>query len=501
MLSYPLSLIDNQYDQVILLLELIKEFIKQHENSTLPRVQSLVMVARRLRIFGCQQLRFFSSPTIEQVKEFPLEYIFALIHDQVARDFSVLREAVCQRTNANGEFLNTLEKADRFGQDILAPIIKMPAAPKFVQSWPRFTVTTLKDRQRQMGQLDKRYEPPVQSNEPGKPLLPTLYAVENQKVPVYSDKTVVITYFRKFPAIRLVPYASVALVGIPFTSVFRKQDLLATPHEIGHQVFWRWKELRAAVQAVRGELPEYAYNWTEEIFADVFGVQAAGAAAALCAQDLEASFDLEHFLKDDGAHPTSVLRPYVHIKALDDAVNPIVQQLNNAWTVYRLDRTNNGQHFKGKSDNQDVHIDGAVGKQGDHDYAPIIGRLPVDQMVALFLQKLPARTGVSGGQIFWKQSLGKTMDDQYPDFINYLSALTDPILEFPQDRKIIDYSTKDCTAIPLDETWTEAVKDYVPQNDPTTLLQLGVIGHQEWLPLMDMDAWAEKGPTSNPRSG
>ncbi len=87
------------------------------------------------------------------------------------------------------------------------------------------------------------------------------------------------------------------------------------------------KNCGVEIQNLYTVLPTYAERWAEEIFADTFGVQSVGAAAALYAQYLEAGFDRRHFQRDDGAHPTSVLRPYVHIKALNDENNPIVQGL------------------------------------------------------------------------------------------------------------------------------------------------------------------------------
>ena len=316
---YPDYLRTDQYEQARSLLDIVKHFAQQNSGSSSPRVKSLVEVTKRLRVFGCQQLNFFSSPSLQIHPQFPREYIFALIHDQVARDFSILREAVCQYRNSDLRTRITLNVANHLGEAILEPILKLSQI-KYVQSW------TFPDYR--SGPSDEK-EPPSPT-----PILPELVETKDV-VPIFPANTVVITYFRKFPGIRLLPYAPVALVGIPYTSISRPQDMLATPHEIGHQLFWRWRELRYQIeklnpnrhQPAADALLDFGYKWAEEIFADTFGVHAVGAAAALFAQELEAGFDFQHFGLNDGAHPVSSIRPFVHAKALNDPSAPVVQEL------------------------------------------------------------------------------------------------------------------------------------------------------------------------------
>ncbi len=60
-----------------------------------------------------------------------------------------------------------------------------------------------------------------------------------------NDDTTVLTYFNKTALVRVIPYAPVALIGIPVTCVGWKDNFsnfMAIPHEIGHYVYWHARE-------------------------------------------------------------------------------------------------------------------------------------------------------------------------------------------------------------------------------------------------------------------
>ncbi len=100
---------DQNIDQSEKLFSLISEFIQHFKNSPDPRIQSLVIVARRLKIFGCQQIQFFNSNLLQPSDDFPKEYIFSLLNDQIGRDFSIIREAACQRAHSDDLSRETFE--------------------------------------------------------------------------------------------------------------------------------------------------------------------------------------------------------------------------------------------------------------------------------------------------------------------------------------------------------------------------------------------------------
>jgi len=469
-----------QLDQAYKLIDVIDLFINQFAGSPVSSIQSLVEVTRRLKVFASQQLSFFNNPALQTAKDFPLNYIYALIHDQVACDFTVLREAVFQRLASDSRSLQTLNIADHLAEATIHPILGYQA-PKYVQSWGK-----------QQG---------AKQDNSALKTRPTLVAAAGS-TPVYPEDTIVITYFRKFPSIRLIPYAPVALVGIPFTSIFRPQDLLATPHELGHQVFWRWRALRSVIQTKSDTLPAYAGRWAEEIFADTFGVQAMGPAAALFAQELEASFDSLVFKHDDGEHPVSLLRPYVHAKALGSPKARVTQELVRDWTNYRQSRTDADQNFKNSS-NKTITVDSSVGKQGVDEYGEIVPDSPVDELVGLCLAQLQAIPQKSAP--WWQDELNGSIDSLFANFSSYLQSLPNEqaIEPLRSDPQIAKRCSLDSRRIHFeDETWFKVVTDYL-KYDPTTLAGQGAntIEPKDWLPLMDMDAWADKGPTSNPRGG
>lgn len=157
-----------------------------------------------------------------------------------------------------------------------------------------------------------------------------------------------ITYIHKAPMARVVPYAPVALVGIPYTVYLSRssnaleprsnaaplvwRDLLALPHEIGHYVFWHARVPVAKGSTERKPLfvllterlkaKSFATNpdtrrWLEEIFADVYGCVLGGPIIALAAQDLQLNRSLSEFTTDDAEHPIPYFRPRIYQQVLD----------------------------------------------------------------------------------------------------------------------------------------------------------------------------------------
>lgn len=161
--------------------------------------------------------------------------------------------------------------------------------------------------------------------------LALLPAVRHGLLPYEEGEVTVLTYFQKSPRIRIVPYASVALVGVPYTAlatyeaggrsaVGNARDLLAIPHEVGHYVYRHGmvgdRRLQIELYRLLQGRPQWLLNWAEEIFADVYGCFIAGPVIARDFQDLVSDNDVALFVHDDGEHPTPALRPLIYCDAL-----------------------------------------------------------------------------------------------------------------------------------------------------------------------------------------
>ncbi|MEM7126399.1 MAG: hypothetical protein AAF702_08750 [Chloroflexota bacterium] len=156
--------------------------------------------------------------------------------------------------------------------------------------------------------------------------LSLLPAIEQGILPVSTT----ITYFHKSPNVRVVPYAPIALVGIPFSArdPHNNFDLLATPHEVGHYVYRHgWlpnapeQRLRTAFEhKIKRSFPveeRWVLQWLEEIFADTYGCLVATEAMTESFRDILLSHSGKQFSGDTGKHPIPAVRMYVYTTALE----------------------------------------------------------------------------------------------------------------------------------------------------------------------------------------
>jgi hypothetical protein len=177
-----------------------------------------------------------------------------------------------------------------------------------------------------------------------------------------GSKTEALTYLQKSFETRVIPYAEVSLIGIPFTSVRLRADLLAIPHEVGHYIFWNggriYKKWEKQLDSLREKNRKENFEWTEEIFADVYGCVVAGPVMALDFQDLQLEFagfdpvtEINEF--EDGVdedHPTPILRPRIYTETLKKMkargvtsaglgdLDAIANQLDTRWEMKLQDR-------------------------------------------------------------------------------------------------------------------------------------------------------------------
>ncbi|HMN30973.1 MAG TPA: hypothetical protein PKE45_22650, partial [Caldilineaceae bacterium] len=217
----------------------ISHWLEQAEKGALrcERQETLTTLLASLQAFGKSQMDFFlcglqKDPKyrLEPSAEYPWEYVFRTTVDQIGYDMDVLSRAFQQRMPAlmSPAMLKTLDLADRLAYRALKPALDH-------------------------GLID--------------------------------HDTTVVTYFQKAVNVRLVPYAPVALIGIPFSAVKSMRDLLAIPHEVGHYVFrdgrvrdGRFADSRfsSALYSRFAHQPPWFNAWLEEIFADMYGLLVGG---------------------------------------------------------------------------------------------------------------------------------------------------------------------------------------------------------------------------------
>ncbi len=325
-----------------------------------PKIKILHDLVKRLKAFANDHFEFFFKLFVQESDgkykyksntnlTDPPEYAFRATLDQVARDLEVIQRAANQRIWSSQEMKDTLDKADEFAKQAIQPLISL---------------------------LD--------------------------------PKTTCITYFQKSPGIRIIPYASVVLIGIPFTCITTKQDFLAISHELGHYVFRKgikdeeriynklYEKTKGAANGKKSDkansttnerksdktsgqkqILEQCKRWTEEIFADVCGCFISGAVMALDFQDLGLTCSQEDFVQDDRKHPASVLRPRVYTQVLEKMKdklpdgnnaktqwNELINSLDSRWDGLVQKRLSQGQiKIKSKTDNEDdegVDIDQVI---------------------------------------------------------------------------------------------------------------------------------------------
>jgi len=249
----------------------------------LPHGDTFALLLNNLKAFGEGQFNYFYTKLIngeEAPEGFSQHYALSQTLDQIGRDMTVIAQCIHQREEASpNEVRSTLELADRFATAILKPA------------------------QPYLGETNAE----------------------------------AITYLNKSELTRVVPYASVALIGVPFSAVNLDdnlprltRDYMAIPHEVGHYVYWhgrtRGKGAYDGVrfcwvlphQAKQANVAEWARDWAEEAFADTYGGRTAGPMLAVTFQDLLIQRDSdEDFTGNNGEHPTSFIRPEGHVITLE----------------------------------------------------------------------------------------------------------------------------------------------------------------------------------------
>lgn len=166
-----------------------------------------------------------------------------------------------------------------------------------------------------------------------------------------------LAYFQKYASIRVIPYTSLALVGVHYTSSSVPRDLLVIPHEVGHFVYWNYAYNGRPIAAycedavrdklknmITSEAPYFAtwgIRWLEEIFADVYGCLLAGGVMANSNADLQLNTTIGEFVNDSDEHPMPVLRPNICFKVLQQTGT--ASQLKNSYAAWLDKRSRRSQ--------------------------------------------------------------------------------------------------------------------------------------------------------------
>lgn len=238
-------------------------------------LHTLVGVLTNLRSYLARMMALIESDRVVGSTKLPKAYARRTLIDRAAEDVEVILRALQQRMpplSLNDALVQRLKLADRLAFAALKPVLSTEAGG------------LLSDE-------DAMLRP-----------------------------TTAVTYFQKANSIRVIPYAPVALIGIPFSAATCTQDLLAIPHEAGHYVYWHEPLARGSLNGSLArhfwDQPAWVSAWQEEIFADVYGTLVGGPYMALNFQDILADTRRERFVTDDGDHPVAVARAAVFTSTL-----------------------------------------------------------------------------------------------------------------------------------------------------------------------------------------
>lgn len=252
--------------------------------SDIPRHDTIKQLRLCLQAFGGRQFLFFRDGfdpdqqqhrVLEPSVEFPVDYVFNALLQQVSYDMTVIGRAAMDRA---GDEADALAQADQLAQRAIDPAVRAGLI----------------------------------------------------------EETAVLTYTNKSANIRNIPYAPLALIAIPYTALGYKRDLLATAHEVGHQVYRHSRLQRTGFDSIlRHEVadgPLWLQRWLEEIFADVYGCLIGGPVMALNFQALLLTHERERFINDDGEHPVEPIRPYIYTTVLSEmGFGAAAGQLEERW--------------------------------------------------------------------------------------------------------------------------------------------------------------------------
>lgn len=446
------------------------------EQETFSREYTILTLQNCLRAFSDKLFDYFydhiSADKLEESADFPFEYALDTVLDQISNDIGLIQKATHQRQDASNQGI--LNLADFLAYKALEPML-----------------------------------PPV---------------VTGAELQLRSDTTV-LTYFQKTVSVRIIPYAPVVLVGIPYSCLNDKKDLLAIPHEIGHYIYrhalFNGENIADFLRA-DDSFPAWIQNWFEEIFADVYGALIAGPVLGLSFQDLQLNMRTESFYTDDGEHPVPLLRPYIYMNVIEHApsIGSWAGKLRANWSQCLLDKRDDKMATKnprlmykeilpGVFDNtveRKIQLKGYSELYKVEDFIsienpPVNGEAvkPLDKIIGKIQHKLLEH--ISNGS--WTPAIAPgeaTVDDLYAEFMSHVATLSvNPVPELSisgQDRIVVGNNQTHLKVGELMRATNE------PVSAPEVLPPEGqVVSKQKWLRKLDARGWATRGPDCDGTGG
>lgn len=443
-----------------------------------PRKQTAYGLLKRFHAFAKGHFYFFAQGfranefySLQESPNYPPDYVLRVILDQVGYDLDLLHRVLAQRSQTGKKSLQmVLETADKLALNALQPAIQLSLVPK---------------------------------------------------------ETTVITYFQKSASIRVIPYAHVALVAIPYTclSDITSHDYLAIPHEVGHYVYRHGNFGGESIPHILGAKMklsrQFVKDWLEEIFADVYGCLVAGPVMVLDFQDLQLDEDRDGFTKAsrDKEDPVPMLRPDIYIKTLAKQVanrpssqaeqlNELVNLLNNRWLERRDERLQGTSAIEFKTANNTIRLEDAVSAG-----VGLVAGKPVDDAILAILNGVlenvvtePFANWSGRVEAFSTITTVKDLEELYKNFHQYrLSPPAGENLRTPYELQTDEDLLKDVTFPKpirgITQLWMDWVKEkrFLRENvSENTLCQMVEFEVGAWVPLLAANGWATRGPENNP---
>lgn len=355
--------------------ETMKEMLEQ--DWTMARGATLLSLTRHLQGYAGRLFAFLYDGfgdgqhiRLERSRHFPVEYAFRHLLDQVSFDMAVIRTAASQRLGSARQ-QRALATSDALAWKALKPALLSHLVPE----------------------------------------------------------ATVVTYFQKQPAVRVIPYAPVALVGVPYTAMPTEKtagnmrDFLAIPHEVGHYVYRHgWIEGERCEVALRNSLPgepAWLERWLEELFADIYGGLIGGPIMALSFQELQTDNHIVELGRDDGHHPVAALRPYIYSDLLRDmGLTDPADALDEKWagTLRRLGAPESFRPFQPEAE-KGVSADPVLLSKARADVQEIVKLIE-----AKVVHLIPSLAGTASSS--WSGAIsGKTVAEMFAGFIDRVQKM------------------------------------------------------------------------------
>lgn len=297
-------------------------------------------------------------------------------------------------------------------------------------------------------------------------------------------KCSVLTYFNKSANIRIIPYAPIALIGVPFSATKVNRDLLAIPHEVGHFVYHHAPGLAAQLHDCIPLYPDWINHWLEEIFADVYAAFVAGPVCGLSLQGLLLDNSQEKFVADDGEHPPDAVRPSGVAHALRHLGDKqVADDLDHLWQD-QLAARHYPAEFTPRNSTTAASFDQA--------------QELIAQTAVLFLDFLENERGLTRPTPW--TSGNKADDTLFNSFDTFCDSLTVTQYHLKVEGATVGVykpgsSLENARPLGTTQTWRDWIKADSRANPKTQLPA------QAWAPVFTAGHWPVKGPESNANGG